>query len=290
MGTNEDARGAAGTPGAPDYPQADPAGGRQPQGSRGKITTRPSRESILQSYASQDEMRARNARLRSLQAAQSYVASAAQRDADRMARQEALAAQQREQEAYRAQREAERAARLQGAAGPSVSASRRTRVVPPLSSQESYDMTRSSMESYERARASRDALSETRRSRALNREVIDGRGSIDSRTFNESHQISGYSHDDRDRHDPMVDTVAARTNWRSRAGQGFEAVSDGGVSAPLRSRASRASEVGFSGVMSGRANYSAPSGPLAAVPSFLKVTVPIIVVLLAIILFLIFFK
>ena len=290
MGTNEDARGAAGTPGAPDYPQADPAGGRQPQGSRGKITTRPSRESILQSYASQDEMRARNARLRSQQAAQSYVASAAQRDADRMARQEALAAQQREQEAYRAQREAERAARLQGAAGPSVSASRRTRVVPPLSSQESYDMTRSSMESYERARASRDALSETRRSRALNREVIDGRGSIDSRTFNESHQISGYSHDDRDRHDPMVDTVAARTNWRSRAGQGFEAVSDGGVSAPLRSRASRASEVGFSGVMSGRANYCAPSGPLAAVPSFLKVTVPIIVVLLAIILFLIFFK
>lgn len=151
-------------------------------------------------------------------------------------------------------------------------------------------MTRSSMESYERARASRDALSETRRSRALNREVIDGRGSIDSRTFNESHQISDYSHDDRDRHDPMIDTVAARTNWRSRAGQGFEAVSDGGVSAPLRSRASRASEVGFSGVMSGRANYSAPSGPLAAVPSFLKVTVPIIVVLLAIILFLIFFK
>lgn len=290
MGTNEDARGAAGASGAPDYPQADPAGGRQPQGSRGKITTRPSRESILQSYASQDEMRARNARLRSQQAAQSYAASAAQRDADRMARQEALAAQQREQEAYRAQREAERAARLQGAAAPAASASRRTRVVPPLSSQESYDLTRSSMESYERARASRDALSETRRGRALNREVIDGRGSIDSRTFNESHQISGYSHDDRDRHDPMVDTVTARTNWRSRAGQGFEAAPDGGMPAPLRPRGSRASDVGFSGVMSGRANYSAPSGPLAAVPSFLKVTVPIIVILLVIILFLVFFK
>lgn len=291
MGTNEDARGAAG---APDYPQADPAGGRQPQGSRGKITTRPSRESILQSYASQDEMRARNARLRSQQAAQSYAASAAQRDADRAARQEALAAQQREQAAYRAQREAERAARLQGAAAPSASASRRTRVVPPLSSQESYDLTRSSMESYERARASRDALSETRRGRALNREVIDGRGSIDSRTFNESHQISGYSHDDRDRHDPMVDTVSARTNWRSRAGQGFDAVPDSGAAhgmpAPLRPRASRASEVGFSGVMSGRANYSAPSGPLASIPTFLKVTVPIIAILLVIILVLVFFK
>lgn len=294
MGTNEDARGAAGASGAPDYPQADAAAGRQPQGSRGKITTRPSRESILQSYASQDEMRARNARLRSQQAAQSYAASAAQRDADRAARQEALAAQQREQAAYRAQREAERAARLQGAAGPSASVSRRTRVVPPLSSQESYDLTRSSMESYERARASRDALSETRRGRALNREVIDGRGSIDSRTFNESHQISGYSHDDRDRHDPMVDTVNARTNWRSRAGQGFDAVPDSGaahgVPVPLRPRASRASEVGFSGVMSGRANYSAPSGPLASVPTFLKVTVPIIAILLVIILVLVFFK
>ena len=44
------------------------------------------------------------------QAAQSTAASAAQRDADRVARQEALAAQQREQEAYRAQRETERAA------------------------------------------------------------------------------------------------------------------------------------------------------------------------------------
>ena len=105
MGTYQDDRAGA-APGAPDYPQPEAVPARPPQGSRGKITTRPSRESILQSYASQDEMRARNARLRSQQAAQSYVASAAQRDADRMARQEALAAQQREQEAYRAQREA----------------------------------------------------------------------------------------------------------------------------------------------------------------------------------------
>ena len=291
MGTNEDARGAAGTPGAPDYPQADPAGGRQPQGSRGKITTRPSRESILQSYASQDEMRARNARLRSQQAAQSVAASAAQRDADRVARQEALAAQQREQEALRAQREAERMARRGQGAAPAP-APRRTRVVPPLSSQESYDLTRSSMESYERARASRDALSETRRGRALNREVIDGRGSIDSRTFNESHQISAYSRDDRDRPDPMLDTVSGRTSWRSRAGQGFDAAPEGGMGAhglPLRPRS--AGNVGFSGgVMSGRADYGAPAGPLAGIPLFLKVTIPIIVILLIVILVLVFFK
>lgn len=292
MGTYQDDRaGAAPAPGAPDYPQADGAPVRPPQGSRGKITTRPSRESILQSYASQDEMRARNARLRSQQASQSVVASAAQRDADRVARQQALAAQQREQEAYRAQREAERAAR-NGHGAAAAPAPRRTRVVPPLSSQESYDLTRSSMESYERARASRDALSETRRGRAMNREVIDGRGSIDSRTFNESHQISGYSRDERDRPDPMLDTVTARTNWRSRAGQGFDAVPDGGAPThglPMRPRHSSGG-VGFSGVMSGRADYSAPGGPLAGIPPFLKVTVPIIVILLIVILFLVFFK
>ena len=283
MGTYEDDYGAS--EGATEHPQAAAGAPCAAQGSRGKITTRPSRESILQSYASQDEMRARNARLRSQQAAQSTAASAAQRNADRLARQEALAAQQREQEAYRAQREADRAARR---------AQRRTRVVPPLSSQESYDLTRSSMESYERARASRDALSETRRGRALNREVIDGRGSIDSRTFNESHQISAYSRDERDRHDPMVDTVEARTTWRSRAGQGFDgAVDPAGahaMPAPLRPRGSRASDVGFSGVMSGRANYSAPaSGPLAALPTFLKVTIPVIVILLAVIIYLVVF-
>ncbi len=283
MGMNEDPREAALGRGA-ERPEA-PAG-RAPQGSRGQITTRPSRESILQSYASQDEMRARDARLRSQQASRSYAASAAQRDADRAARQEALAAQQREQEARRAAQGNQSAAPAQRAP------QRRTRVVPPLSSQESYDLTRSSMESYERARASRDALSESRRGRALNREVIDGRGSIDSRTFNESHQISAYSRDDRDRPDPMLDTVSGRTSWRSRAGQGFDAAPEGGMGThglPLRPRS--AGNVGFSGgVMSGRADYGAPAGPLAGIPLFLKVTIPIIVILLIVILFLVFFK
>lgn len=289
MGMNQDPRGDA-YGRSPERPDAPAPAGRAPQGSRGKITTRPSRESILQSYATQDEMRARDARLRSQQASRAYTASAAQRDADRAARREALAAQQREQEARRAAQQ-----RPVPAATPAQRAGqRRTRVVPPLSSQESYDLTRSSMESYERARASRDALSEARRGRALNREVIDGRGSIDSRTFNESHQISAYSRDERDRHDPMVDTVEARTTWRSRAGQGFDgAVDPAGahaMPAPLRPRGSRASDVGFSGVMSGRANYSAPaSGPLAALPTFLKVTIPVIVILLAVIIYLVVF-
>ena len=270
MGMNQDPRGDA-YGRSPERPDAPAPAGRAPQGSRGKITTRPSRESILQSYATQDEMRARDARLRSQQASRAYTASAAQRDADRAARREALAAQQREQEARRA-------------------GQRRTRVVPPLSSQESYDLTRSSMESYERARASRDALSEARRGRALNREVIDGRGSIDSRTFNESHQISAYSRDDRDRHDPMIDVMDNRT-WHSRAGQGFVAPAEGAPGAPAparRPRGSSASDVGFAGVMSGRANYGGTQGG-SGVPMFVKIAVPLIVVLLVVIVCLLVF-
>lgn len=286
MGMNDDRfEGAAPAPDGHASDAAAPRGARP--GSRGKITTRPSRESILQSYASQDEMRARNARMYSQAQAQSYAASAAQRDADRLARQEALAAQQREQEALRAAREAQQARQPQPPAG--GAGARRTRVVPPLSSQESFDRTRSSQASYERARASRDALSEARRGRALNREVIDGRGSIDSRTFNESHQISGYSRDDRDRHDPTLDTVNSRTNWHSRAGQGFEAVPDpASRNLPLRPREVRGNGVGFSGgVMSGRADYTAPRGG-GGVPLFLKIAIPVIVVLLVVIIVLLF--
>ncbi|WP_296009856.1 hypothetical protein [uncultured Adlercreutzia sp.] len=282
MGQNEDAQGS---PRADAYESAGAPAGRPVPGSRGKITSRPSRESILRSYASQDEMRARDARLRSQQATRAVAASAAQRASDRAARQEALAAHEREQAALRAaSRDAGRPSR------PAPAQQRRSRVVPPLSSQESYDLTRSSMESYERARASRDALSESRRGRALNREVIDGRGSIDSRTFNESHQISSYSRDDRDRHDPMLDTMDSRT-WHSRAGQGFVTPAEGGTGAmaPIRPRATRASSVGFSGVMSGRAQYSASQGGMAGVPLFLKVAVPVIVVLLAVIIFLLVF-
>ena len=265
MGMNQDPRGDA-YGRSPERPDAPAPAGRAPQGSRGKITTRPSRESILQSYATQDEMRARDARLRSQQASRAYTASAAQRDADRAARREALAAQQREQEARRAAQQRPAPATPAQRAG-----QRRTRVVPPLSSQESYDLTRSSMESYERA-------------------VIDGRGSIDSRTFNESHQISAYSRDDRDRHDPMIDVMDNRT-WHSRAGQGFVAPAEGAPGAPAparRPRGSSASDVGFAGVMSGRANYGGTQGG-SGVPMFVKIAVPLIVVLLVVIVCLLVF-
>lgn len=170
----------------------------------------------------------------------------------------------------------------------------RQRIAEPLSSQESYDSMRRSRASYERARASRDALGEARRV-AGNREVIDGRGSIDSRTFNESHQISSLSHDERDRPRAAIDASMTQTRWHSRAGQGFDAVPDAGAlsTIPGRVRSSAAtrrspSGVGFSGgVVSGRGDYAGTGGGfLSDVPLFFKVTVPIIVVLLVILIIL----
>ncbi|MCI8469279.1 MAG: hypothetical protein HFJ75_07330 [Eggerthellaceae bacterium] len=166
----------------------------------------------------------------------------------------------------------------------------RQRVAEPLSSQESYDSMRRSRASYERARASRDALAEARAA-APDREVIDGRGSIDSRTFNESHQISSLSHDERDRPRAAIDASMTEGRWHSRAGQGFDAVPDAGAlgTLPGRVRAHRPpSGVGFSGgVVSGRGDYAGTGGGfLSGVPLFFKVTVPIIVVLVIVLLFL----
>lgn len=270
------------------------AGAARPTGSRGKITSRPSRDSILQSYAAQDAERARNARMYSQAVSQVYQEGSADRS-ERAAQRAALEKALREQEAAQAaRRQAEREARAraarEGGAQKEQAAPRpRVRVVPPLSSQESYDRTRSSMESYERARASRDALSGSRRGRTTNREVIDGRGSIDSRAFNETHELVGYSIDERDKPRAAVDDSFASTRWHSRAGQGFSDVPDSGSARPGSQRAPRRSNVGLSGgVMSGRANYTPARGgvlgALAGLPLPVKIIVPILVVVLVIVL------
>ena len=145
------------------------------------------------------------------------------------------------------------------------------------------------MENYERARASRDALSETRRTRTPNREVIDGRGSIDSRAFNETHELVGYSIDDRDRPKAAVDASFSKTRWHSRAGQGFPDVPDSAPPVTPPHGPSVAARWA-SAVMSGRANYTAPEDGLAGVPLFVKIAVPIIVVLIAVIIYLVFFS
>ncbi len=252
-------------------------------GKRGQVTSRLSRENILRSYASQDAERARNARMYSQSVSQAYRENAT-RASERAAKRAAIDAEQREQDTLRAAErrrnaDAQRAAQQSSSSYESTAAAtpRATRVVPPLSSQESYDRTRSSMESYERARASRDALSDERRSRTPNREVIDGRGSIDSRAFNERNELVGYSIDDRDKPQASVDSSYSDTRWHSRAGQGFgnDAARESGSPRRASSDAQR-----FRAMEGGSAStMGMQRGTFSSVPLFVKIAVPVIVVL-----------
>lgn len=57
---------------------------------------------------------------------------------------------------------------------------------------------------------------------AVPRDVIDARGSFDSRTFSEDNRISHTSKDERDRPRAAIDTSMSTTRWHSRAGNGFK--------------------------------------------------------------------
>lgn len=126
-----------------------------------------------------------------------------------------------------------------------------------------------SREAYERARASRDVRSATRPLRGGDREVIDGRGSIDSRAFNERNVLVGYTVDSRDQHEPAIDHPEGRSRWRSQPGHGTMAASR---KTDLRS---------LSDTISGRSDYQGQHGrePL---PLSIKLLGGLIVVLLVI--------
>lgn len=101
---------------------------------------------------------------------------------------------------------------------------------------------------------------------ALGREVIDARGSIDSRTLDEEGRITSIAKDKRDRHEASVDAGFSRSRWRSHAGG-----------------------VGFSGgVLSGGADYGRPEKGIGDVPTFFKVALPVIVGLVVLVIALAF--
>jgi hypothetical protein len=240
-------------------------------------------DQIRRTYAAQDAERARNARMYSQEVGAEYKESA-ERARERVARKEALEAQRREQEAIRAAQRAQHremeAARARTEANTHEREFRATtprkRAVSPLTSQESYDRTRNSMEHYEQARAMRDALSPQRMSRTTNREVIDGRGSVDSRAFNELNELVGYSIDERDKtsNTSIYDSNQSREHWQSHRGDG--------------SGRKRRTKVG-NGVPS--TNLSPTRGITQAgssIPPFVKIAVPVIVILIIILLFILF--
>lgn len=197
-------------------------------GSRGTVTTRPSREAILQAYAAEDAQRAEDARQRARDVSAEYAQNTS-RAATRAAQRAELLARQQDQRVLERQLEQDAVIARQRAAQQQArnQLAHQQRAVEPLSSQESQDRTRTWKENYEYQRATRDPLMRAQYGRGGNREVIDGRGSIDSRAFNEHQVLVGYSIDERDRHDPELSSVDSSLRWHSRAGQGFEGKPDG---------------------------------------------------------------
>ena len=268
--------------------EIDAATGRRVFGQRGTITSRPSRESIMESYAAQDQARARSARMRNQESYKDFQQSAA-RNRERRDRQRELELRMREEERMRAeerrqQREQDQArlrseAALEQRRGSSVGP---RRVVEPLSSQESHDRYEMSRQAYERERQNRDVLSPERPLRGGNREVIDGRGSIDSRAFNERQALVSYSIDESDRPDPMIDASNPKAKWRSHSSmdvhnsQGFLKGGGRGSNVPTFSRSMAQSQRSVVGNL------------LDELPTFVKVVVPLILVLLIILLVIIF--
>ena len=197
-------------------------------GSRGTVTTRPSRESILQAYAAEGVQRAEDARQRARDVSAEYAQNTS-RAASRAAQRAELLARQQDQRVLERQLEQDAVIARQRAAQQQARSqlAERQRAVQPLTSQESQERTRTWQENYEYQRSTRDPLMRAQYGRGGNREVIDGRGSIDSRAFNEHQMLVGYTIDDRDKHDPEVSSVESGLRWQSRAGQGFEGKPNG---------------------------------------------------------------
>ncbi len=132
--------------------------------------------------------------------------------------------------------------------------------------------------------ARREARDVRQRGRSGIRQLIDGRGSIDSRAFNERREIVGYTIDDRDRHDPMVDALESRSRWRSQDGL---SVSHQRISGPQQAGGRRPTQIGLQGGAMGRKrDFAAARGSASGIPLFVKIAIPVIIVLGIILFFL----
>lgn len=243
---------------------------------------RQSRENIIRNYNAKDAMRARNTRLYSQEAMQDF-SKREERTRERQRQRNEYASRVLESnvvsqptpQSHMSQEQAIAHAR-------ELRAMNRQRST--MSTQESLDRTNASKENFEAERAIRDVFSSHNAGRTSNREVIDGRGSIDSRAFNERNELIGYSIDQQDKPDPLVETPAEHgTRWRSQAGQGFSA--NGGNRGLTR----RQSDLNrLSDTISGRSDYQS-RGPFSSLPTSAKLLILLIIILLGVLIYLLFF-
>ena len=258
---------------------------KQYGGNRGVITTRPSRDSIVRSYSEQAAARARNARMASQKTFHDYQVNSMREQERRMRREELRASA---------------ASVAQGADGASIrdrdirttQRQHMGRANRPLTSEERAAVARRSEERYARERASRDALSANRISRSVNRQLIDARGSVDSRAFSEYDELVGYSVDEADRPDPYVDSSNGTSRWKSHAGQGFDGTRDRSKAPSIASKrqpVNRGLGLGsLTDAISGHDSYGNPKSGLAGLPVYVKIAIPVIVVLVIILLIILF--
>lgn len=249
-----------------------------------QASSRPSRENIIRNYNANAAMKARNARLYSQEAMQNF-----------QEREERTLERQRQRNEYANRLQTSNVAesnppqdhmtleqaKLRARELRAMNRDRNT-----MTALESHDRKIVSKENFEAERAKRDVFSSRNASRSSNREVIDGRGSIDSRAFNERNELVGYSIDQSDRPDPLVETPAdSNGRWKSQAGQGFSPVTNGGNTMGAR----RPTDLNkLSDTISGRSEYQTKSG-FAAIPTSAKFLIVLIIILLGILIYLLFF-
>lgn len=146
----------------------------------------------------------------------------------------------------------------------------RTTISRPLTSKEFQENTRKNYEHYERERAARDPFLRKSTS-SKERTVIDGRGTIDSRTFNERQEISNRTIDERDKHQPTATTSESTRRWKTHS-------SRADIPAHAANKPLKTFDLGRSGI----------GNLFSELPTFVKVSIPIIIILILIVIFLLF--
>lgn len=239
---------------------------------------RATRDNLVRNYNSESASRARSARLRAQESTRAYKDSAARAHerAARIAEAEAVRkeeearaaahrAHQRDLDQSRAREDAE-AETSRKRRGTVTTRSPRSGYTPrPLTTAEYQQRTRQQHDQYEAERNARDAYSERRLRTGSNRTVIDARGTIDSRAFNERELITNRTIDDRDRHYPETSTTEGGQRWRTRSGS--EAEGGAGITGQGNLFNDKFSQLGqlYSGL-----------------PPFVKIAIPVIIILIII--------
>lgn len=241
---------------------------------------RESRDNLVRNYDSQNAARARSARLRAQESTREYKDSEArmherrnriaQAEAYRKEEEERAARQrahERDLENSRAREAAYSETTKTGNRGQVTTRSARGYRPTPISSEEYQERTRQTYQRYENERGARDAYSERRLRTGSNRVVIDARGSIDSRAFNERDLIQNTVIDERDRHNPEATTSHSTQRWGTRGGTADEATGSAGITG----------QGNFAGNI-----FQQLAGLFAELPPFVKIAIPIIIVLVII--------